>query len=348
MSRLWDDFHTSSVEGNAIEVRSNDVSEEHGIRLPPQHEHRVPGLSTLDQRASTPQSTSPSQFSQSWAWINSCMQMHFNHPYELLFACVRDDQISRLQSLLNTGAGNLEYQHPLWGTPLHAAIWCNNVRAIRVLLDAGADPLARIGTARHITAITLAARHGNNDVFELLCSRLRPTDDTHRRLQYETWIEEAASYGNASIVSNLLGWEDSWSAERMEPALWRAARRWQSPTVAILLERLSYSPEAVHKALTEAVYVKFKLREGESHSERDEGPDDLNQRLLMMSCIQGEHLQEQYLLHRTARTMNVEETLHLLLENVANPNMKDSIVLAILHHLAVLIVTRQINKAMNL
>lgn len=28
-----------------------------------------------------------------------------------------------------------------WGTPLHVAVWCNNLEPARLLVDAGADPL---------------------------------------------------------------------------------------------------------------------------------------------------------------------------------------------------------------
>ena len=74
----------------------------------------------------------------------------FTDPQDIIYACIRDDNLIKLEHLLISpqdtalttvakpgfDRGNAGG----WGTPLHFAAWLGNVDAVKMLLNAGADP----------------------------------------------------------------------------------------------------------------------------------------------------------------------------------------------------------------
>lgn len=179
-----------------------------------------------------------------------------NYPLHL---AARAGDTDQLQTLIASGQHNLERQHFSHGTPLHAAVYFNQVGATQLLISKGANIEARAPDAYGQpcdTPLTLAARIGHAAVAKLLWDA-----GAQRCVQSDqglvTPLELAAFGGFSSLVRDLLAWEeDGWSANTLEGALLDAASRWQFDSVKVLLESTKFDRDVLSMALVEAAGPK--------------------------------------------------------------------------------------------
>lgn len=88
----------------------------------------------------------------------------------LLRECMSDKaEADIVQRMLDFGADpNIRIERIQW-TPLHYAVWQNHIEIARILLDNGADSMAK-NTARE-TALDIAAKYGYRELHTLLAAR---------------------------------------------------------------------------------------------------------------------------------------------------------------------------------
>lgn len=184
-----------------------------------------------------------------------------NYPLHL---AARAGDTDQLQTLIASGQHNLERQHFSHGTPLHAAVYFDQVGAAQLLISKGANIEARAPDAYGQpcdTPLTLAARIGHAAVAKLLwdagAQRYVQTD-----LGLITPLELAAFGGFSSLVRDLLAWEeDGWPENTLEGALLDAVSRWQIDAVKVLLESTKFDQDILSVALVEAAGPKREQSE---------------------------------------------------------------------------------------
>ncbi|POR30942.1 Uncharacterized protein TPAR_08832 [Tolypocladium paradoxum] len=152
---------------------------------------------------------------------------------QALHACLHDNDISRLRRLLSNVA-DINHPHYAFGTPLHVAIWCDNLAAVDVLLHAGADAQAATLDTEAVTCLALAVRNGRRCIFQRLRRHVPAENHANGSLDSMPCLVEAAEYGQACLVSDVLGWWDGWTNGVKEDALLSAAARWHVHVVDVL------------------------------------------------------------------------------------------------------------------
>ncbi|KAI0112110.1 ankyrin repeat-containing domain protein [Nemania sp. FL0031] len=264
------------------------------------------------------------------------MRMDFTLPHMRLHAAVRDGNINAVRNLLQGEAlQELNNVRTSWGTPLHVAIWCDNLLILRVLLDAGADPTLELGgTDSADTALQLAAQRGHLDINRELWGRMAP--EYHAN---EPWscLVQAARYGQAALVSWYLDVWHGWSASTTEKALGAAVGRWHYDTVDVLLRNVDYNETIRYRMLENACCLKAQLPEQLREEYCDE--DFLNQRHIIERLIgagldPNRSSSETPLLHKAAHYHHQFEALSTLLDQGADPDVKDYRGETVLHELA--------------
>lgn len=184
------------------------------------------------------------------------MQNTFNTPAEVLHAAVRDDDLDRLQHLLAQGhSQDLNRENYAWGTPLHVATWCDNIRAVRLLLHAGANPLIQWEQPNSSSsAIQLAAATGNNTILREFWAALDPR--AHANDKYGSCLVDASRHGQATIVEWLLTSWNGWDADITQKALMEAVTQWQAQVVDVLLRHVEYEEGLRYEMLEKACGLK--------------------------------------------------------------------------------------------
>lgn len=248
-------------------------------------------------------------------------------PSEALHSCIRDGNLSKLSQLLAspTGHQDLNYQDGDWGTPLHVATWCDNLDAANALLEAGADPLVVLNDDRGLSPLTLAARDGRRDILQRFWRHVPPKSHANSSRPWGSCLVHASTYGQVSVVAELLDWWDGWSDEVKETALLWAAGRWQVHVVELLLSRFEFGHRAIDQALHKSAGFKFSLYEEERSAVRYEGVDYLNQQQLIALLIGAgakpdERWHKQHLTLLTSSAVNLVGALKAVLECGADPN----------------------------
>lgn len=266
------------------------------------------------------------------------MREDFGCPKTVLHACARDDDIPKLQRLLTVSSDrDLERQHDTWGTALHVAVYCDNLAAAILLLDAGADPLAQMPGDIPSSPIVLAIRLGSRDILRRMWISVPPESHANGPRPYLSCLTHAAAYGQVSILEDLLDWWDRWSSDAKDYALLYAATRWQIYTTDLLLKRIQYSQEALRKALDGATKRKCELWT-ETSGPKYEGIDYLHQQQLISRLIdagadannveKGRHI-----IIQAASAIDLAGGLKTLLDKGADPNGTDNSGQSALHHL---------------
>ncbi|KAF9634028.1 ankyrin [Lasiodiplodia theobromae] len=207
--------------------------------------------------------------------------------YYQLHLAARAGDTDQLQTLIASGHHNLERQHFSHGTPLHAAVYFDQVGAARLLISNGANIEARAPDAYgrpRDTPLTLAARIGHAAVAKLLWDA-----GVRRRVQTDqgliTPLELAAFGGFSGLVRDLLAWEeDGWSTDALEGALLDAASRWQGEAVKVLLESTKFDQDILSMALVEAAGPKRELPD-EIHGAPYVEMDSVAQRQLLQVLL---------------------------------------------------------------
>ncbi|KAI0147114.1 ankyrin repeat-containing domain protein [Xylariaceae sp. FL1272] len=121
------------------------------------------------------------------------MQNDFALSHMRLHAAARDGDIDAVRNLLKGDAlQQLNNAQTPWGTPLHVAIWCDNLLVARILLDAGADPTIELGGIDSAeTALQLAAQRGHLDINRELRGRMTP--ESHANEPWSCLLQAAST-----------------------------------------------------------------------------------------------------------------------------------------------------------
>lgn len=202
----------------------------------------------------------------------------FRSPNEILHACIRDNDVAGLRRKIESSNGKnmLDHGHPEFGTPLNVAVWCDNLAAVIILVSAGADPLAETPEEGSISPLMLAIRNGQRSILQRLWACLTPESHANGTRPILSCLHQAAVYGQASLVSDLLIWWDGWIVAVKEEALLAAVNRWHIHVVDVLLMRLIFPRNILVQALYRAAGFKFMIGEEEISDVYYDGVDYLN------------------------------------------------------------------------
>ncbi|KAI0383272.1 ankyrin [Hypomontagnella monticulosa] len=263
------------------------------------------------------------------------MQDAFISPRERLHAAARDNDIKAIEAFLRDGpSGDLHYVNPIWGTPLHVAVWCAHPQVVRLLLDRGADPLLEHDQAlTHDSAMHIAAQRGNWEIMPMLWYRVDP--ELHAN-ELSSCLEQAATYGQSSFVDWFLSVWEGWEMATKERALRAAVSRWRFKVVDILLRRIEYSEKVLYEMLGQACSFKIPLP-GEIHSEY-EGEDYQDQQRIIERLVESGlnpdgSISDEPFLHQAANYIELWRALEALLNKGANADIKDRKGQTLLHKL---------------
>lgn len=181
-------------------------------------------------------------------------------------AAIRDGDLAKLQTLLAGAGHNINHDPGVTDAPLMAAVILNNREAARMLLDAGADPLLQQEDGVECyTPLSVAFSRGHDEIARLLWTSLSPeklAECERRRVGHDGCLEKAAMHGLTSLLEFLFdGWLGSgvWEAEALEAALFGAVCVWRLHAATLLLDRVTYAPETLRRALFVAVDYKAEL-----------------------------------------------------------------------------------------
>ncbi|KAI5455807.1 ankyrin repeat-containing domain protein [Mariannaea sp. PMI_226] len=252
----------------------------------------------------------------------------FSSPNHILHACIRDDDIGSLRQRLQTpNIPNLiEQRDYTFGTPLCVAVWCECLPAVRLLLGAGADPIAAISDDEILSPLLLAIRLGNKAIVQPLWAQLEDKNYANGSRSIPSCAYQAAYYGHATLVGDLLTWWDGWTDIVKEEALHAAASRWHIHVVDLMLKRLNFPLNVINKALHRAADFKPMMGDEERSGVKYNGVDYTNQELLVTRIIKAgadpnTPLRGHYVLNKVAISANLASALKALLENGADPNI---------------------------
>ncbi|EMT66621.1 Ankyrin-2 [Fusarium odoratissimum] len=226
-----------------------------------------------------------------------------------------------------------------YGTPLHIAVFCDNLEAATLLLDAGADPLAPAsGMDDRATALTIAGREGKQPFLYQLLNHIKPPQDSHVYNDLQYCFLESAAWGQVACVANLMDWWDGWTIETKQLALNYAAQRWKVCVAEFLISKAKYDQKALDSALARVIDYKVYMNSTNEYRIDYEGVDYFEQQQLTKLLIRtGANPNTSHfgmpLVIYTSRNINLIGALSVLLENGADPNTKDDKGRTALHHL---------------
>lgn len=184
-------------------------------------------------------------------------------PPDPVLKAVSEGDLATLRALIAAGhdvtcrRGNME-------NPLMIAVEKNSLEAVRMLVEAGADPCDVLADGiSDYTPMSVAAARGGLEMFRLIWAAV-PSEKRaqhERRRYFESCLVQAACYGYTSLLEYLLdGWLNSpyatWSVENVDGALYAAAAAYELPAATLLLDRVIYTPEALRTALFELLETK--------------------------------------------------------------------------------------------
>lgn len=264
----------------------------------PDDKHKIKKCTTVTMSAFWP----PQQARQR-------MQNTFDTPAEVLHAAVRDDDLDRLQRLLVQGhIPDLNRENYAWGTPLHVATWCDNIQAVRILLNAGANPLVQWEQPNSsVSAIQLAAATGNHTILRELWAAVDPR--AHANDKYGSCLVDASKHGQATIVDWLLTAWDGWDAETTRKAMLEAVSQWQAEVVDVLLRRVKYEEVVRYEMLEKACGLKaLPVDSGKPVYE----PEDEERQRSLVSRLLSTGLDPNY-----RHSVSAMPVLHIAASNVA-------------------------------
>ncbi|KAM6486056.1 ankyrin repeat protein [Trichoderma sp. SZMC 28011] len=268
------------------------------------------------------------------------LRNHFDSEYEVLHACIRDEDLQRLQQLLSASpAPDVQYNSYGFGPPVHFASWCGNLEAVEMLLAAGADPLlVSEGSEENLIAIAFAAARGHRVIVKRLWGFCPPEVHVRRGRRYSSCFIMAANHGHAAIVEDLLDWWDGWPHELKYHALHGAALQWRLGVASLLLRRTSFDQSTLQEALRVATYPRALVSDGDNGHR--EAIDFLNQQLMVELLIDAGADPNECpnnappLIYDVAADANLTGVLKSLLEKGADPNKAERSGKSALHVLA--------------
>ncbi|KAF9781934.1 hypothetical protein IL306_012702 [Fusarium sp. DS 682] len=245
-----------------------------------------------------------------------------------LYDAICNDDIAKVQDLATSSPSLIE-SDTFYGTPLHVALFCDNLEAVTILLDAGADPLAHSdGTGDRANALTIAGREGKQPFLHQLLKHTKSFKSSHVYKDHHYCFLESAAWGQVASVANLMDWWDGWTLKTTESALTRAAQRWKVYVAEFLISKVKFEQEALDSALASAIDYKVYMNSTNEYRIDYEGVDYFEQQQLIKLLIYaGANPNTTFrgmpLVIYTAQNINLIGALSVLLENGADPNTAD-------------------------
>ncbi|KAF4443202.1 hypothetical protein F53441_11511 [Fusarium austroafricanum] len=246
--------------------------------------------------------------------------------YPLYVAICKDD-LDKVRELIASSPSLVE-EETYYGTPLLVAVFCDNLDAVTVLLDAGANPLARVsGTDDLASALTVAGRENKQAILYQLWTHIKPTEGISKPNQINYCFSESAAWGQVDSVANLFDWY-GWTMETLECALNRAAQRWKVYVAEFLISKVKFEQKALDKVLAFAIDYKVLMNSTNEYRISYEGVDYIEQKQLVKLLLHaGAYVNTEHfgipLVIFAAMNINLVGALSVLLENGADPNTVD-------------------------
>ncbi|KAI6750806.1 hypothetical protein HG530_014256 [Fusarium avenaceum] len=238
------------------------------------------------------------------------------------------NDLSTLQEMLDSPEASylLKTGDGCWGTPLHVAIYLDNIEAVNLLLQVGVDVADDSSVhEQRLSPLALAARVGNQRLLWRLWNHLRSQSEPENSPNVDSCLFQASINGQIPILRSLLGWWE-WTAEAKNEALFWAARSWKVYSAELLTSEVSFSQEFLNKALGYA--VDFKPLLGDEMIIEYNGDDYLEQQLLISHLVDAGAdtnaiIDRRPIILTAARHINLVGALKVLLEKGANPDATD-------------------------
>ncbi|XEV07444.1 hypothetical protein FSHL1_012731 [Fusarium sambucinum] len=246
--------------------------------------------------------------------------------YPLHVSICKND-VSTLQEVLRSREASflLSDGDGCWGTPLHVAVYLDNIEAVNILLQSSVDVVA--GSSKHehrLSPLALAARLGNQRLLWRLWQHLHSQAEIKKK-EINLCLLEASINGQITILRALLSWKE-WTTEAKNEALFWAAQSWKAYSAELLTTELSFPQDVLDKALHHA--VEYKPLIGDDFKLDYNGDDYLQQQLLIAHLIDAGAnpnaiINGQPPIITAARSISLVGALKVLLDKGANPDATD-------------------------
>ncbi|KAH6979993.1 ankyrin repeat-containing domain protein [Fusarium venenatum] len=181
----------------------------------------------------------------------------YNYP---LHWSVAAGDLNKLQDLKTSSPEDIDKSDGHCGTALHIAIYLDNLVAVDILLNAGANPLRRphfVQQEFNTTPIRVAARLDHQNILHHLWQHINPNSDTFDTQELDGCLCDAAEYGHVATISDLLNWgHDGWSLESKGRALIASANNWRYGNIEFLLSQCPFKQELLNLALAQVIVAR--------------------------------------------------------------------------------------------
>ncbi|CAG1975130.1 unnamed protein product [Fusarium graminearum] len=201
-----------------------------------------------------------------------------------LYASICKNDIPTLQEALGFPEASLllSFGDGCWGTPLHVAVYLDNIEAVNLLLQAGVDVAAESSTQEDgLSPLALAASVGNQRLLWRLWQHLHSQTDANKT-NVDSCLFQASINSQITVLRALLTWKE-WTTEAKDGALFWAARSWKAYSAQLLTSELSFSQDILDRALSYAADYKPLL--GDNFKLDYSGDDFLQQQLLIAHLV---------------------------------------------------------------
>ncbi|KAM0351337.1 hypothetical protein ACHAPZ_009486 [Fusarium culmorum] len=246
-----------------------------------------------------------------------------------LHASICNNDVSALQEVLGSREASflLSDGDGCWGTPLHVAVYLDNIEAANLILQVGVGVDVAADSSAHehrLSPLALAVRLGNQRLLWRLWQHLHSQEE-ESKAKVDSCLFEASINSQTTILRALLSWKE-WTAEAKTEALFWAARSWKVYSAQLLTTQLSFPQDVLDKALHHA--VDFRPLIGDDFKLDYNGDDYLQQQLLIAHLIDAGAnpnaiINGQPPIITAARSISLVGALKVLLDKGANPDATD-------------------------